>query len=1468
MPNIPERGATKQPVIPIKPIFKAQLPDATSERMALQALMSSQATLLDPSSDPGDIALQVSVFQDTINQPELLDDLRRQRAQEKVDRELSSWQQLYLQDQDPAFVDMARKVKTDKYAMEEMAAEVGILSSIADGELNLPEDQIDPAIELNRRYTILANRLDEEVTKAEERGTVEKIFDIAGYMFNPISQIAVTRARTGAADQDLISSPANRMKKEIDNLLFNVPAEEFETKLDTFLEDVDSRSAIFGTTEEFKIEALQNFLQYVDTSVFSETNVNTVLAGVDLGTGAVGLMKALGSSTKAAKLGTNSPHHNLTGVTQSPLQPNLGIAGTIQAQATQVNQSIKSLLEKTTKYNTPTELQTVKDHTIDTYNKYFNGRIIDAQWQRHGPSGEADFTPAMDIYMGKADGTGFNNQNAANLAARMLRLKSWSTVQDIHTRKWIIKTEKSPVESPNFIDFNVADVSAGWLRGSRQLLDDRAYKSAVTSEATFEQMTSTLKPLVDNLRGTGSKSRNAVDLVLNKGNIDEVWYSEPDFAHQFNILNGRSPTKKERRLYYTIKELNDIDWAVRNHAMRQDLNFEGWKSFRDGALIKPIEDSRAYQGMEVWDLDTSSYIDPANISQNHKVYILKDFSKSLDPAGKPVKFMTTAKSLVLDELPTNVLSYRAGGHRIYDGKWFIKQTKTGTTGTGRRFVDNPFVISNFKSRGEATKFADQLNEAILLRNQWQRGAITQADADLGMQNLDSLNGATADDINRMILNGELSEKTIVEATFSGQQPREMTRLVQKGHFSLAETQPDDVALYNQTGKLFYSPKGAALERFNTGDAVPIVSVFDSTSSGLVNALKTGAYYNYRMENINAWYNMAVANDPDLASLFKGDSVAALKAADIKESPIANKLHTLRRELLFNLHGKTHAQTILDNLRENFQQKLFDSAMFSKAPGLTTKLAALVDIDPVRSLRSLTFDRHLGAFGIDQLLIQSTTAQQLTAMAPVHAVKAWPQSVALSMALAKRGYVADNVLDSFLTTTARLIPDTGITNTAAFRARIAAWDKVGPGHVGGELALLDEIGEGIHTNQIVSGLNTVRHNGRMFFFKAEQLNRMQAFNTAYNEGLAKGVDMTTQNGTRWLTMKVQDYTMNMTRASSATWQRGPLSLFTQFFGYMGRMTDSIMGKQFTKGQKAGLWGFNVAAFGAAGIPTGSLIVDYLQSKGYLTREQSKEVLTGVWDDIISNLIGTDTNFAGRAGPGRGFDEYVRSFFTEEDTPFWTAAGPSADTVKALGDIGSNFVDLTHILADTQYGLRNPTAEAIVDGPLKEDLIKFITPFSRYHKAYIAYKYNALYTSRHQKQLVQGITLPQALAIGLGIEFSEVDAIQRDFLRLRNRQEIVEEAAASLAGHLNFIVQQTRQYATTGDQQYRDNIEQRNLVVQHLLRTYSDDILLKDDIWDLANKWVTETNIEQENLLKLIDTFGSVDGPIEPTPREEN
>jgi len=366
---------------------------------------------------------------------------------------------------------------------------------------------------------------------------------------------------------------------------------------------------------------------------------------------------------------------------------------------------------------------------------------------------------------------------------------------------------------------------------------------------------------------------------------------------------------------------------------------------------------------------------------------------------------------------------------------------------------------------------------------------------------------------------------------------------------------------------------------------------------------------------------------------------------------------------------------LDNFLHLGAQKLADSLYERTGKpniALTPTYALPFLRDPFNFIRSVTFHEKIGLWAIPQLMVQSQTFSAIFGIAG--AKYAAPGTRAAMLHQWSRLNRNPEILDHM----DKLASEGKFLSPALFpghsRWRPGEWleayhllNRTGFANVAGEHIFRDNP----HSYDIISsGKNKILDAGTIFFRGAERNVRYGAWYTAFREFRDKVPHgRITDDDLATILNRADTLSINMSRASASTLQRGVFSVASQFYSYQLRMAELFFGKgRLLPHERARLLGYNAALYGvptSLGV-TGFPFVEYIQQKareqGYIVGEKWGETLfhEGLPSLLIGLATGNYYNIPQRYGSGgqNPISESLRS-----DHTFWDTIGGAAGSTFA-------------------------------------------------------------------------------------------------------------------------------------------------------------------------------------------------------------
>lgn len=317
---------------------------------------------------------------------------------------------------------------------------------------------------------------------------------------------------------------------------------------------------------------------------------------------------------------------------------------------------------------------------------------------------------------------------------------------------------------------------------------------------------------------------------------------------------------------------------------------------------------------------------------------------------------------------------------------------------------------------------------------------------------------------------------------------------------------------------------------------------------------------------------------------------------------------------------TKLQKIANSVYDKYGQKASDNLTSLRVEG-----------DPFRYGRKVAFHLTLGLFNPVQLLLQ---AQTMTHVLAVAGPKVGIQGIAAGTMMNMLRFTENpNVIKGFAKKAAAFG-----WKEADFIESYEALKRTGWNLVEGETAWHDDMLE----PKMFDGMGSKFVDKGTFFFKeGEKQTRLSAWGAAFHEWkLANPGKVADNKALGEILQRADTLSVNMTRASNASWNQGMWSIPTQFLSYQVRLMEQFMGKRLTSAEKLRAFATYSAMYGipgglgaAAGVlPWYEDIRKTALEKGYDTSDPMVMALhNGLLQTAWHVATGQDLNFAQRMGP---------------------------------------------------------------------------------------------------------------------------------------------------------------------------------------------------------------------------------------------
>lgn len=343
------------------------------------------------------------------------------------------------------------------------------------------------------------------------------------------------------------------------------------------------------------------------------------------------------------------------------------------------------------------------------------------------------------------------------------------------------------------------------------------------------------------------------------------------------------------------------------------------------------------------------------------------------------------------------------------------------------------------------------------------------------------------------------------------------------------------------------------------------------------------------------------------------------------------------------------------------------------------LMNLQHVDPFSMARTATFHPLLGFFNLSQLIVQAQGAAIAFATDPLSAPKR----------LAEYTY-----LRSIVDVGAHNLRSQGAVRKAMAKAAgipedeaVEIAEQFLKSGLSSSIKLSADMGAALTSNvSSINALKTVSDKGLVFYREGELVTRGYSFLQARANWKAANVGKKiNDDALKEIIDETYRLMMNMSRANRAEWQKGVLSVPTQFTQVYWKFIGNLTGRQWSNGEKAKILGTQLALFGTAGVPAATYITNgALNMAGYEAGEIPEgfsNLVTRGFQGFVSDFTGIDNDFSARMAYMGNNDTIITKMFDGE-TPiseamfgaFGSVFGRSTDAIKKLTPLVANpFMD---------------------------------------------------------------------------------------------------------------------------------------------------------------------------------------------------
>lgn len=1017
----------------------------------------------------------------------------------------------------------------------------------------------------------------------------------------------------------------------------------------------------------------------------------------------------------------------------------------------------------------------------------------------------------------------------AAINVESLRGRIATTMRDA-SGQWFVKGTRAMPETGFFTD-ELHPLNEGFLskllgryvRAAPRVSDANLHGAAIESG---EYMNRAHKVIRGNIMSTFGKlpkdSRNTVKLIALKGSEQGRWFKPEEFDHLVERLTGRRATDAERDGYQKIQLYNDMDWELRNTAAYLDKVTRGHESVEfTMPWGEPHDlDVKIDYGLDkipvdrVYDASLNRhFVHGRNPLTSETLKNLKDNGYVMMevpdgvviPDGRTGGTIRVNKVLIkkgdvkIRELRREQLNYSEGGHRMYADNVFVKQGRQGVqSDTGSKYLLAPNTFRTAKNIAEGKKWAAKMNEVRLALKDNPNLSEVEIDEMLGHD--------PAFNTGREIVDAVHDGTISLEHPFEAVWDRDLPSLYNKNGVDISRMYNEDelgmTGYFRTTGRMYLSPKGEILQD-TSGKVAEILDPYDTLTRSLQQVTRNLGLFNYKAQALDRFRN-TYGEYLDIPANGMSPSKVLTDAKVLPDIPLElrNRIEAQRAAILNVLRYETPLDKTQRQLWQSAAEKILGDGDSIARKFAHDAVWWWKEKNPLATMRGLAFDMKLGVWNPGQLLVQASTMISATALSPKYGLKGMAGLFPMHAYLLKRG--SEGVLDAMAKRGVGKIM--GFETEQEFKDYARHLYNHGFADMNGSHIMINDYGPAAHFGTFKNKFDVAREHSRVFFYTAETWNRLVAYRIAWGEAKDMGKAVNDLDFTSTIMRLADDYSMNMTGESASFWQKGLLSIPTQFWAYNVRMMDAMFGKRFTPAQRIRLAFTHAALMGTAGIPILPAVTEYVKEKyGHAPDIDTLQgtLDRGLIDYFNYEMTGNDILISERIGTGGWAGQTVRTLFGDSaygETSFADLVGGATYSIaKSTGKTMYDFARYAAAESGSDMG----------DAGLKQEgflrMLNQISTFSNVTKAMLLHQYG-MYKSNNGTILASG--LPESNAVYAALSFRPAKAQEIQYLMAweKDQKESTQEIAKQLRNW--------RQEAINNPDLMEENMKKSNALVRLL------------------------------------------------------
>lgn len=634
----------------------------------------------------------------------------------------------------------------------------------------------------------------------------------------------------------------------------------------------------------------------------------------------------------------------------------------------------------------------------------------------------------------------------------------------------------------------------------------------------------------------------------------------------------------------------------------------------------------------------------------------------------------------------------------------------------------------------------------------------------------------------------------------------------------------------------FGPDGDSPERLNTFEAL------NTNIQSLENYVSRNQW---RMAQQQKWINSARAAGFDIDTFEK----ALIPEGD----PRGKGLRKLAEQIEIWSGFPTQGELAWDGFVSGVMEWALKGTKNKKTSDLIVRGANFLrdrGNDPVSLARNTAFHSLLGVFNPSQLWVQAQGAS-LAASLSNSPLKTFRMQNALAVA-SKFGTDSKAF---------EVVAKASAVDVQDLKKLTQLWKRTGL--EASTLNTADHAAAAVGVGTTRAALRKVFDKGLLLYRAGELFNRRYSFLVAaerFQRKTGKSIDSLNDADLKEMLVDANNMMLNLSKANRAAWQRGVVSVPTQFLQVQAKFLETLVGanKAFTVRERGRILAGQMVLYGSAGIPLGSLGVRWAQeSLGFSQKdleEAPPEVITaineGMWGVFAKQWLGVDVDLSNRGAIAAGMTDFTFDLMFSEASLGEKAVGAfgmvphrSFQAWKTIKPMLMSDTDIPMTKGEFLLGLNS--------------LASVTSTWNNVQKGWFMARFNQLNDTRGNL-LIEGFDFSTETEVMtmLGFQPSEIQKVADREALVRSRKEYRIQVTSSLLNHYWDYVQVIQSAETDKE---RDQIIERyragTLVLLKSLRNEGERDAVRES---MQNRILNGQDRRSKAIREFIETFA--DGQV--------